>query len=893
MAEQKVYEISQNGTTEDFTLIKQPLDEAFHRLTLLFEHGDGTGVTGLPTGFGELDRLTSGLQKSNLVILAARPSMGKTSLALNIAEHVAVTLQKPVALFSLEMSKAEIAQRLLCSVGKVDQSRLRLGQLEDGDWMRVTGAMETLGSAPLYIDDSGAMTVMEMRAKARRLAAKQKGGSGLAMVVVDYIQLMQASTPSDNRVQEISQISRSLKMLARDLDVPVLALSQLSRAVEQRQDKRPVLSDLRESGAIEQDADVVMFIYRDAYYRKSEGEEVRPDDPSNDLSELLVAKHRNGPVGTVNLRSSRATRASSTITPRPVPRASTCRGEPEPRHRRRRRPVGRRGQGQDRRPAGRARARRRALPGRQQRRPHGRGRRREVQAPPAARAGILYPGKLCVIGNGVVLDPEVLCEELDELEARGGSRDGLRISGNAHLVMPWHRVLDQASELRLGALQIGTTRRGIGPTYADKAARVGIRVAGPARREDPAREDRDGARAEERAARLLYGIGRLDAEAIQASAARHAARLAPVHRRRVAARRTRRSTRGERVLFEGAQGTLLDLDHGTYPFVTSSNPIAGAACVGLGIGPTRIDAVAGVAKAYLTRVGEGPFPSEAEAAAADALREAGSEFGTVTGRPRRCGWLDLVGAPLRGARERLHGARADEARRALGGERDPGVRRPTAYGDGSVSEHFPAHQSDFHHAEPVWETLEGWGEPIDGARHFGDLPPAAQRYVAFVAERLGVPVGLVSVGPRRDQVLTAEASTAAARRSPRHRRRRPRERDRSRDGRAAAAGRRSRTRARSRRPCRSGTARRRVHASAGVSGASTASMPRSPSSRTTSARVMPASAPLATAGVSTRPRLTTKRLSAVHSAIRPCAFSSTASSAPWRRASIEASTLVR
>jgi replicative DNA helicase len=307
MAEQKVYEIAQNGTTEDFTLIKQPLDEAFHRLTLLFEQGDGSGVTGLPTGFGELDRLTSGLQKSNLVILAARPSMGKTSLALNVAEHVAVTLQKPVALFSLEMSKAELAQRLLCSVGKVDQSRLKQGQLEDGDWMRVTGAMETLGSAPLFIDDSGAMTVMEMRAKARRLSARQPGG--LALVVVDYIQLMQASTQTDNRVQEISQISRSLKMLARDLDVPVVALSQLSRAVEQRQDKRPVLSDLRESGAIEQDADVVMFIYRDAYYRRSEGEEVRPDDPSNDLSELHVAKHRNGPVGTINLRfQSRYTR---------------------------------------------------------------------------------------------------------------------------------------------------------------------------------------------------------------------------------------------------------------------------------------------------------------------------------------------------------------------------------------------------------------------------------------------------------------------------------------------------------------------------------------------------------------------------------------------------------
>ena len=308
MAEQKVYEISQNGTTEDFTLIKQPLDEAFHRLTLLFEHGDGTGVTGLPTGFGELDRLTSGLQKSNLVILAARPSMGKTSLALNIAEHVAVTLQKPVALFSLEMSKAEIAQRLLCSVGKVDQSRLRLGQLEDGDWMRVTGAMETLGSRAALHRRLGRD---DRHGDARQGAAARRAAEGrrLALVVVDYIQLMQASTPSDNRVQEISQISRSLKMLARDLDVPVLALSQLSRAVEQRQDKRPVLSDLRESGAIEQDADVVMFIYRDAYYRKSEGEEVRPDDPSNDLSELIVSKHRNGPVGMVNLRfQSRYTR---------------------------------------------------------------------------------------------------------------------------------------------------------------------------------------------------------------------------------------------------------------------------------------------------------------------------------------------------------------------------------------------------------------------------------------------------------------------------------------------------------------------------------------------------------------------------------------------------------
>ncbi len=220
--------------------------------------------------------------------------------------------------------------------------------------------------------------------------------------------------------------------------------------------------------------------------------------------------------------------------------------------------------------------------------------------------------------------------------------------------------------------------------------------------------------------------------------------------------------RGEDVLCEGAQGTLLDLDHGTYPFVTSSNPIAGGACVGLGMGPTRVGAVAGVAKAYLTRVGEGPFPSEAEPAAAEALREAGGEFGTVTGRPRRCGWLDLVG--LRYA-ARVNGFTEIVLTKldVLSGVPEIPVCVAYRFRDGTVSEHFPAHQSDFHHAEPVWETLAGWSEPIDGARHFADLPPAAQRYVAFVAERLGIPVGLVSVGQRRDQVLTAEGSTTTAR----------------------------------------------------------------------------------------------------------------------------------
>jgi adenylosuccinate synthase len=376
-------------------------------------------------------------------------------------------------------------------------------------------------------------------------------------------------------------------------------------------------------------------------------------------------------------------------------------------------------------------------------------------------SGILFPGKLCVLGNGVVLDPEVLCEELDELAARGRSAEGLRISGNAHLVMPWHRVLDQASELHLGALAIGTTRRGIGPAYADKAARVGIRVQDLLDAKILREKITTALELKNEQLGFLYGIGRLDAGAIQASAARYAERLAP-YIADVSLLVNEALDRGEAVLCEGAQGTLLDLDHGTYPFVTSSNPTAGFACVGLGMGPTRVGSVAGVAKAYLTRVGEGPFPSEADHDAAEALREAGGEFGTVTGRPRRCGWLDLVGlryaARVNGFTE-LVLTKLD----VLSGATEIPVCVAYRLRDGSISEHFPAHQSDFHHAEPVWETLEGWNEPIDGARHFADLPPAAQRYVAFVSERLGIPVGLVSVGPRRDQVLTADASTTTAR----------------------------------------------------------------------------------------------------------------------------------
>ena len=376
-------------------------------------------------------------------------------------------------------------------------------------------------------------------------------------------------------------------------------------------------------------------------------------------------------------------------------------------------------------------------------------------------SGILFPGVTCILGNGVVIDPEVLCEELDELAARGRSAAGLRISGNAHLVMPWHRLIDQASEVRLGELQIGTTRRGIGPTYADKASRVGIRVQDLL---DPKiLREKIAARVELLNEQLgfIYGIDRIDEAVVQESMARHAERLAPFVAD-CSLLIAEALDAGRPVLCEGAQGTLLDLDHGTYPFVTSSNPIAGGACVGLGVGPTRIGAVAGIAKAYLTRVGSGPFPSEAEPADDEKLRAAGGEFGTVTGRPRRCGWIDLVAlryaARVNGFTE-LVLTKLD----VLSGlERVP-VCVGYRFRDGSTSEHFPAHQSDFHHATAVFENLEGWAEPIDGIRSFDQLPAAAQRYVAYLSAQLGIPIGLVSVGQRRDQILTADSSTAAAR----------------------------------------------------------------------------------------------------------------------------------
>jgi replicative DNA helicase len=288
-AEQILFDLSQEKASSEFSHIEALLKESFERITQLYE--SGADVTGVPSGFRDLDRITSGFQEGNLIVIAARPSMGKSALGLGVAANLAVRKNVPVALFTLEMSKSEVTQRLMCSEAKVESQRLRSGKLSADDWPRLTAACDKLAKAPVYVDDTGSITMMEIRSKARRLKSKHPD---LGLIIVDYLQLMTSGTSAENRVQEVSQISRSLKVLARDLNVPIVALSQLSRAVEQRHDKRPILSDLRESGSIEQDADIVMFIYRDEYYAGEESDQ-------QGLAEVIVAKHRNGPTDTVKL----------------------------------------------------------------------------------------------------------------------------------------------------------------------------------------------------------------------------------------------------------------------------------------------------------------------------------------------------------------------------------------------------------------------------------------------------------------------------------------------------------------------------------------------------------------------------------------------------------------
>jgi replicative DNA helicase len=293
-AEAKVFEIAEGGkrSSQGFTDIKVLLPQVAERIDMLFSRDNPSDVTGIPTGFSDLDSMTSGLQPGDLVIVAGRPSMGKTAFSLNIAENVALDTGLPVAVFSMEMASTQLAMRMIGSVGRLDQHRMRTGRLEDEDWEKLTTALGKLNEAPIFIDEGAGLSSFDVRARARRLH-RQCGKLGL--IVVDYLQLMAAPAgrQGENRATEISEISRSLKALAKELDVPVVALSQLNRSVETRPDKRPVMSDLRESGAIEQDADLILFIYRDEVYN--------PDSTDKGTAEIIIGKQRNGPIGRVRL----------------------------------------------------------------------------------------------------------------------------------------------------------------------------------------------------------------------------------------------------------------------------------------------------------------------------------------------------------------------------------------------------------------------------------------------------------------------------------------------------------------------------------------------------------------------------------------------------------------
>jgi len=286
--EQKVFDISSAKSAQAFAPMSEIIKKTFENVEKLSERREL--ITGVPSGYDEFDRMTAGLQSSDLIIVAGRPSMGKTAFAMNMVQNAAILAKVPAAVFSLEMAKEQLAMRMLCSISRVDSSRLRTGHLNDHDWPKLVRATGILAKSPIFIDDTPAISVLEMRAKTRRLKAEHNVG----LVVVDYLQLMRGRN-TDSREQEISEISRSLKAMAKELHLPVIALSQLNRSLESRTDKRPQLSDLRESGAIEQDADVICFIYRDEVYNKS------PDNPRRGIAEVIIGKQRNGPVGTIDL----------------------------------------------------------------------------------------------------------------------------------------------------------------------------------------------------------------------------------------------------------------------------------------------------------------------------------------------------------------------------------------------------------------------------------------------------------------------------------------------------------------------------------------------------------------------------------------------------------------
>jgi len=370
-------------------------------------------------------------------------------------------------------------------------------------------------------------------------------------------------------------------------------------------------------------------------------------------------------------------------------------------------------------------------------------------------SGILYPGKLCIIGNGVVIDPKVLTDELDELRGRGVDTSGLKISANAHMIMPYHLMLDDAGEAKLGELKIGTTRRGIGPCYADKASRIGIRVQDLLDEKILKQKIVAALEPKRLALRPFARDPRLDLQAITEEYLAYGARLTE-HIADTTRLVWDKLDADATVIFEGAQGALLDIDHGTYPFVTSSNPIAASACIGSGVGPKDIDEVWGITKAYGTRVGAGPFPTELDGDLGEELRQRGGEFGTTTGRSRRVGWLDLVALRYAARINSLTALVVTKLDVLTGLET---IKVCTRYRgeDGAEFDHFPYHQSVLHHTVGEYVELPGWSEDIGEAQSPEDLPDNARDYLAFVEEFIGVPVVMVGVGPGREQTVWTAA----------------------------------------------------------------------------------------------------------------------------------------
>jgi adenylosuccinate synthase len=368
-------------------------------------------------------------------------------------------------------------------------------------------------------------------------------------------------------------------------------------------------------------------------------------------------------------------------------------------------------------------------------------------------SGILYSNTECIIGSGTVIDPQVLIEEIEQLKALGVTVDNLHISQTAHITMPYHRKIDQASEESRGEYKIGTTGRGIGPTYADKSERTGIRVLDLMNSEHLRKQLGWTINYKNVILEKLYNLPPLDPEKVIEEYLEYAEYLKPFvvdsSLKIYEAVQEKKN-----ILFEGAQGTLLDLDHGTYPYVTSSNPIAGGACVGAGVGPTTIDRVIGVAKAYTTRVGEGPFPTELNDRVGQLLGDLGAEFGTTTGRRRRCGWFDAV---IGRYAVRINGLDCLAITKLDVLDELEEIKVCVAYEiDGEICNHFPTNASHFANCQPVYKTLPGWQEDTTGCRSLGDLPKKALTYLKYLAELMKVPIAIVSVGPGRDQTIIVE-----------------------------------------------------------------------------------------------------------------------------------------